>query len=242
MSVAVAVAVAAVLATAGVAQSLSGFGFALLSVPLLATLIGPRDAVVLSTCLGLMTSATLLARNHHHARWPTVGRLLAGAVVGMPLGLLLLFGLRPGVLRAFIAVMVLVAVVLIARNVRLPVHGPGAEVTAGLVSGALNTSTSMNGPPLVITLQGQGLPPDVFRATISAVFVASGVIATVTFAVAGQIDHTVLVGLAVGVPAVAAGFLGGEALFRRTDPARFRTIVLAMLTASALVALVTLLF
>jgi uncharacterized protein len=240
VSLHIALGVFAVLVVAGAAQSLSGFGFSLLAVPMLATLLGPRHGVVLASCLGLIVSTLLLIRNHDHTRWPTAGRLLGGAVLGMPIGLLLLFGLNPSVLRATIAVAVLVAAFLIAREVQLPVHGPRAEVTAGLVSGALNTSTSMNGPPLVITLQGQGLAPDVFRATLSAVFVASGVIANTSFAVTGQIDHTVRVGILVGAPAALVGFVGGEMVFRRTDPRRFRTIVLTMLVASALVALASL--
>lgn len=241
MTLAVALGVVAVLVVAGGAQSLSGFGFSLLSVPLLATLLGPRHGVVLATFLGLMTSATLLARNHRHVRWSTAGRLVAGAAVGMPLGLLLLFGLDADVLRAGIAVLVLVATVLIARDVRLPVRGGPAEVFMGVVSGALNTSTSMNGPPLVITLQGQGLAPDTFRATLSAVFVASGVLAVTLFTATDQVDRTVLAGIALGIPATLAGFTVGDVVFRRTDPARFRTIVLGMLAASALIALVSLL-
>jgi uncharacterized membrane protein YfcA len=240
VSLAAAFAIAGILVVAGGAQGLSGFGFSLICVPVLVTVLSPSEGVTVAIFIGLALNVALALRHRDHARWPTAGRLIAGAVVGMPVGLAVLVAIEPRPFRAMVAVLVLVATVLIWRRVALPVHGPGAEVVAGVVSGALNTSTSMNGPPLVLTLQGQGMPPSQFRGTLAAVLVASNVITSLLLIGAGKVTHDVLLGVLIGGPAAAGGLFLGEHAFRRIDPARFRAIVLWMLVASAVVALVAL--
>ena len=240
MTIGAVLAIAGILFVAGTAQGLTAFGFSLVSVPVLVTVLTPSEGVALAILIGLGINIALATRNRGHARWPTAGRLIGGAMVGMPLGLVVLLAVEPRPLRAAIAVLVLVATFLIWRQVRLPVHGPVAEVVAGVVSGTLNTSTSMNGPPLVITLQGQGLAPEEFRGTLSAVLVASNVITALLLIAAGKVTADVLAGVVIGAPAAAAGFVVGARRFRRPGRERYRAIVLWMLVASAAVALLAL--
>jgi uncharacterized membrane protein YfcA len=97
----------------------------------------------------------------------------------------------------------------------------------------------MNGPPLVVMLQAMGLRPHAFRATLQAVFCSQDTAAVVGFAIAGQIDHTVLVAVAAGLPGLPLGWLLGDRVFTGIDPSVFRRVVLAMLVVSAVAAAVS---
>ena len=110
-------------------------------------------------------------------------------------------------------------------------------VTVGAASGALLSSTGMNGPPLVAAFQAQGMPPQQFRATLSTVFVSQDAAAIVLLALAGAMTEEALLAAAIGVPMLIAGWPLGNRLFHRLPPAAFRRVVLVMLAVTALVAL-----
>jgi uncharacterized membrane protein YfcA len=233
VTVAVAIGLGAVVAGAALVQQISGFGFALLSVPLMALLIDAKDAVVLAALFGLASSTLLVARAHHGVVWPVAWRMLASAAVGMPLGLVVLLAVDEGVLRLIIAAAVLIFVAVLLTGFTVRGRGRGVDVAAGFVSGVLNTSVSTNGPPLVLALQARGLGPAEFRGTISAVFVGSSLVGNLLLAAAGRWTAEVGRGLLIGAPALVIGWLIGHRLAGLVSPARFRRLVIALLLASA---------
>ncbi len=72
MSIALVAGLTAVLLLASVVQAVSGFGFALLSMPLLSVIVDTKDAVAVSTLVGTLASTVMLARHRRHVCWPLV--------------------------------------------------------------------------------------------------------------------------------------------------------------------------
>ena len=129
MSPAVVVGLAAALLIASMVQSITGFGFALLSMPLLTLVIDAKDAVAVSTIVGALASFNLLARTYRYVRWDLARSLLAGAVAGMPLGLVVLVRVDARALKVLIAVAGLGFVAILARGWRL--EGVGHRAGGG---------------------------------------------------------------------------------------------------------------
>jgi uncharacterized protein len=236
MTAAAVAAVAAVFLLAAVVQAVTGFGFALVAVPLLALVIDPVAAVVATTAVSLLLSVAAIRDDRDAIRWREAAIVTAAGVLGMPLGLLVLARVPAELLTAVIAVVLLASTVVVARRPRLPA-GRGPEIGVGVLSGALLTSTGMNGPPLVVAFQARGMPPRAFRGTLAAVFLAQGVVALALLAFDAKVTATSLAAAAVGVPMLAVGWLVGNRAFHRLDPALYRRLVLALLVVSALVAL-----
>lgn len=234
-----AVAIALLSAAAAFVQALSGFGFSLFLVPLLAIVVGAKDAVVLANALGVAVNMTMVARTRKLVSWRLGTALFAGAAAGMPLGLVVLIVIAPALLQAAIALLVLATTVALWRGWRAGLAGRAAEVGAGIVSGVLNTSTSMSGPPVVLFLQARGTSPAVFRATLGAFFLASGAVALALFGASGRLGSTLLLQTLVAVPGLLLGFFGGDAVFARLGEFRFRRLVFVILSCTAAVALVT---
>jgi hypothetical protein len=180
-----AVAIIALAFTAAVIQSLSGFGFALFIVPFLAILIGPRDTVLLSNLMSTFSSGMQSRTLRHSAERRTALTLMAGSAAGMPIGLAVLLLLDPTALKLVIAIMVIVFTLLLMRGLELHRAGAAGDFATGLTSGILNTSTSMSGPPVVMYLQGKGMPPLRFRATIATFFAMSSAVAVVLLLATG---------------------------------------------------------
>lgn len=233
MDVAALAGVAVALVVASSAQAVTGFGFALLAMPLLSLAVGAKDAVAVSSLVGTLGSMLLLARYRHQVRWGLVRPLLAGAVVGMPLGLYLLVVVDERTLKLAIAATVLVFVGVLASGWKLEGTGRVVDLAAGFVSGVLNTSVSTNGPPLVLSLHARNLDPDVFRGTISAVFAASALVGDALFASAGRYNSTVLLYAAVGPFALVVGNVVGRMAGPHLTVRRFRAAVLGLLVLAS---------
>ena len=117
--------------------------------------------------------------------------------------------------------------------------GTGGAVTAGLASGALTTSVSLSGPPLVLWFRARGLSPAEMRASLAAAFLFLNLIGAGLLLAAGDgfdaFQPDVLGPLLV---LVVAGHLLGTWLFRRVDAERFSALVLALVVAGGLASVV----
>lgn len=231
-------AVALVVGAASLVQSVAGFGLALFAVPLLSFAIDPKMAVVVVGTVGIVASTSLAVRELEHCDRPTAKRMILGAALGSPVGIVLLEAAPEQALRLALSAFIIAFLVVQLRGFTLHAVGPRVDLGAGIVSGALNTSLSTNGPPLVAVLHARHLAPPVFRATISVVFSASNLLALVLFALADRYDRPTLEAVAVAVPALLAGQLLGGRVRHRVPPTGFRRVVtgLLALTAAASVA------
>jgi uncharacterized membrane protein YfcA len=155
----------------------------------------------------------------------------------MPIGLWLLETASVRAMQIVISVTVAVSAVLIGMGFRLRHSGTGAEVAAGLLSGALGTSTGTSGPPIVICLQSRGLPAARLRATIASQFVATGWLSVALLAIRGHVGwDDVLMALAA-LPLLALAWTLGAHSFQRLSQRHYDSLVVALLLTVAAVGL-----
>ena len=219
---------AAVFVLAAMAQAITGFGSALVAVPLLTLMVHPIVAVVAATAVSLVLTSGAAWRERSHVDVASARTLTVTGVLGMPLGLVLLALADESRLEVWIAATMLVMVLLVASGVRI---GPRGLPVAGLVSGALLTSTGMNGPPLVMALMDR--EPRGYRATLQGVFAVQDVVAVAAFLVLGYVDREVALLTASGVVGIPLGWRLGDAVFHRIPAARLRPVIVAGLVLTA---------
>ena len=225
--------VALAIAVASFAQSLSGFGFALLSVPLMTLVVSPRDAVIISTIIGATSTSIQAVLDRKHLDWPLAKRLSIASYIGMPFGLgAFLFVSETG-LRFGLGVVVLVATFLLLRGFRLHDEQHHYDWSLGLVAGVLATSTSTNGPPLVFLMQARQMAPATFRATINTVFALSNFGALALFLSAGKVTSQNLTGVAVALPSLGVALSLGYIVRRYVSAERFKYLVIVLLFLSS---------
>ena len=221
-----------------VVQNIVGFGFALLAVPLMVLAVDPHDAVVISTFLGLGSSTFQAVIGRHDAQWRLIARLSISALFGIPCGLLVFNHVDERVLKGCLAIGIFVAVLFLARRSNISHASSRLEIGAGFLSGALSSSLSTNGPPLVFALQGRGLPIAQFRATISAIFTISGIVTLASFLALRKVNSDSLIGVLVSLPVLGLGILIGHKLKPRLNEQNARRFVLLLLLAAGGSALV----
>lgn len=226
----------AAVAIAAAAQALSGFGFALIAVPVVAVLVGPKAAVVGLAVVGAFLVVWMTLRSAGTIDRRAVIVILASGVVGMPLGLLILERADERLLTAIIAVVVIAFAVLLWRGLRFPA-GRATDTVAGFAAGILSTSTGTSGPPFVIALTNRGVEPDEFRRTLAVLFLVQSFLSLALFFVSGQVTRDAVQVALAGFPGLVLGWTAGERAFSRLSAEAFRRIVLAMLLLSGLVSL-----
>ena len=228
--------VAAIFLVASVVQAVTGFGFSLVAVPLLALIIGPVPAVVAATTASMVISVAVVRDDWHFIRWRATTIFTVAGIVGMPLGLYVINQVSARTLTGLMAVAMLVSSVLVATGATLKSTAV-TDSAVGVTSGIMLTSTGLNGPPLVVSMQAMQMAPRPFRGTLSAVFLGQGVAAIALLATAGRVTDQAGIAALVAVPMLVAGWLIGNRVFHRIDPVVFRRVVLVMLFVTALVAL-----
>ena len=233
---------AALLAAFGSAfvRGLTGFGMAILLVPILALALTPLDAVLLANFLSIfigLSEIVRLVRGAERSAWIIAAVVLLSA----PFGFLALSWTSADIARlviALIAFSAFIAVLLPRRSAAQP--GMLATGGVGVVSGLMTGYAGMPGPPVVPYYVGRDIPRETAKASMMLIFTIAPFAPLCAGAVTGVLDWSMAVLAVCLFPAVLLGnWLGNKASGRVPDPT-WRTIVGLVLAGAAVAAFVRL--
>ena len=230
---------AAVAIVSGVIHGYTGFGAALVMVPLLALMYGPVEAIAVTSIAGLIGSAQIYPGAARIALWREVAPLTLAAVVATPLGVMLLFSVDPEWIRRAIGVFVLLAALLIMSGwVYRGRRGAAASAVTGAVCGAVSGVAGVGGPPVVVYCLAAPEAVAVQRANIvSSIGVVIALVLGGLVVGGGVNGGTAARGLVIA-PVYMAGFWAGVRLFAIAPQTLYRKVALWLLMATGLAALV----
>lgn len=226
--------IAGCIALASFAQSVSGFGFSLLAVPLMTLVVSAHDAVVIATIIGAISTSSQAVLDRTHVEWSIAKRLIITSYVGMPIGLMAFIFVSETALRLILGVIVVSATILLLRGFRLKDDAHHYDWLFGLISGFLSTSTSTNGPPLVFLMQARRVSAATFRATINTVFAVVNIGALALFIGAGKVNGSNLSGVVVALPSLGIALVLGYSARRHVTQSHFNTLVISLLFLSSI--------
>jgi uncharacterized membrane protein YfcA len=223
---------------AGLVQGLTGFGFALVSVPILTLFLSPKMVAPMMVMYGLMTNLIILYHARRFAQPRHVWPLALGGVLGVPIGVRLLVILSPDALRLLIGITVTLAAIFMALGVRVRIRNERlAFVPVGLASGILSGSIAVGGPPVILFFTNQGVPREVFRANITIFFSGISLAAIISFTVSGLFTSEALEYVAWFFPGLLVGVLAGNRFTNRLPEGVFRAIALVVVAAGGVLSI-----
>ena len=226
-------AVIVIICIAAVLQSISGFGFSLLAMPLLSIFVDIQDAVVIATLCGIFTNAVHLRKDFQLVERSIARRISLSALIGMPLGVVVLSVFSATHMRAIIGAVIVVLVFLMMRNFILKTENTNVDIVLGAFSGLLATSVSTNGPPLVFLLQSKQLDPWRLRATLAYVFTISGCASFIVLMIAGKGSIEAFQYAMLSLPAMYLGTIVGRKARLRVTQEAFKRLMYVLLLATA---------
>lgn len=219
---------------AGFVRGYSGFGFSALIVAASGLVTSPLHFVAVVVILETVMSLQAWQGAGPDVDWGRVKWLMAGAAVGLPLGLWALSGISEDAARTIISGYVLIMCVVLLAGFRLTaeVRGAGGNLAAGLVSGLAN-APGMGGLPVAAFFSAQPMQAAVFRATLIAYFPLLDLVSAPLYWLAGLVSwDTLWASLWLLPPTVLGNWLGGRHFFN-TDPQGFRRFAIVLLAGLA---------
>ena len=225
--------------SAGIIRGYSGFGFSMIAMMSVTLLLPPSEVVPIILMLEVVASLWLLPRVWRQVDWKSLVWLSAGVLVGTPAGVYLLVNIPPRPMRAAIAVVVMLVVVLLWRGFALKqMPGRGKTVAVGALSGLLNGSATIGGPPVILFYFSSPASVAVSRASLIAFFFGTDIVAFLMCLQQGLVTvKTATMGASFLVPMIL-GLGIGSRFFRQSKAEAFRRKVLILLLLLALAALV----
>ncbi len=223
------------LAMASFARGYSGFGFSALLVASWSLVGSPARAVAVALVLEVTASVLQAAAVWPDIPWRRVGLLMAGAVLGTPLGTHLLAVTDERTLRFGIAVFILLAAGALLAGLRLMRRGPRPLVLAvGVASGACNGAVAMGGLPVAVFLTAEDANPRVLRASVVAYIFLLDLTGLFFLSREGLVGRDTLSVAVFCLPVLAAGMWLGGRHFLGATPHGFRRVTLVLLMLLAL--------
>lgn len=215
---------------------LTGFGSAVIVVPIMVHVVPLHVAVPLIVLFDLLCTFWVGVRHWRHVSIIELRRMFPAMLLGIAVGTTLLADLGPKWPLIALGVFVLLVAV---RN--LTVSGAGGYREIGsrwahpfsLVGGVFSALFGTGGPIYTIYLARRLPDLSQFRATISVIILSGSIIRTVTFASAGFYSQDMILDAALALlPFCLLGLLIGSRLRRFIPPESLRTGISVLLAVA----------
>jgi uncharacterized membrane protein YfcA len=223
---------------AAVFRGFSGFGFALAAVPCLGLIMSPLQAVPIVIVLQFVVGLSDSREAAKSCDWASLRWLALGAVVGSPLGTLLLTSISVPWARLAIGCSTLAAVLALAKG-QLPSHATSrlSSFGYGVVAGVFNGLAAMPGPAAVTHYIAARLSDTVVRASLIMFFFFNAIIALASLLALGKLTSDIALAAGAGLPALWLGTSVGKQLLLRNKGLSYRAVCLILLSGIAAVAI-----
>jgi hypothetical protein len=218
-------------------SGLAGFAFALVASGVFFNVLAPLDAVPLVLAGSLAVQAMSLGALWRAVQWRRLAPFLVGGVVGVPIGVELLWALDPGVFRFLVGVfLVAYSGYMLMRSAPEPIArgGAAADGAIGLVGGVMGGLAGLSGAVPTIWCGLRGWSKDEQRGVYQPFIVVMQVLALAWIGGTIGVGQGTIGLFAICLPAMALGAWLGLRAYARVDDAQFRRIVLWLLMGSGL--------
>ena len=226
-------AVAAILA--GLVRGFTGFGTAMVYLPIAGQFLPPVQALVTLILIDFIGPMPAVPRAIREGHTRDVMRLVAGVLIGAPIGVAILLLLPPDAFRAGVSLISLALLAALISGVRYTgtVSRPMIYGIGG-ISGILHGAAGLPGPPVILLYMARPLPVEVIRASVLLFLFLADILVMAIFGIRGLLDGPSLVlGLCLVPPYLAAVMLGAR-LFHPRLATVYRWAAYTIIAVSAI--------
>ena len=210
-------------------QTITGFGFSLIVMPLATLLFGLKTAAPLIALTGLTLYTINLIRNWQAINSGEALRLGIAAIFGVPVGVWGLSNLNESMIKLALGIILIGFAIYSALNVRwsMIISSRWAWLV-GFLTGCLGGAYNTPGPPLIIYGSLREWQRVEFRGVLQALFLTTGILTTLSHWFARNLTPNVLTLYVYAAPALILGLIAGAFADRFINHRAFRIIVIAM--------------
>jgi len=214
-----------------------GFGYAMISIPLLSLVLAPKTAIPLSLLMGLGISCYLVISSYKDIKPKQILYLLIGSAMGVPFGVFTLKNISPEILEIAInAVIITSAMILFLKKGKniISVNTKLITILVGFLSGLLGGSTGISGPPVILYGLNQKWEKKTFRGNLLAYFAIWGIYTNIGYFLIGLVNFATffkyIIPSSIGL---IFGAISGKALCKIIPQKKYHKICWILIIALA---------
>lgn len=225
-----------VVAVSFVVEGLVGFGGNLLALPLANTFLSMKTAVPALTIVSLIIAIIRVCQNRAFISKKDYLKIMAGMLVGLPVGMLLLGFLPERLLKMFLGFFMIV--ISLKELYKLVVKKDAANekppkewllMLALFMGGVLQGAFASGGPFVVIYATQMIKVKEFFSTTLFAVWLTTNSLITIKDCVVGNLTPQVLMLVLFSLPAIALALWVSDVISKRLNGERFSVVVYGIL-------------
>jgi len=225
---------------AAMTQGITSFGFSLIGLPLLGIFLPLKIIVPILVIYSLVLNTIILYHIKEFIDFKRISILVIAGIIGTPFGVYLLKFSNESTLKLLIGIIITIAAIVNFSGYKIKVKNEKLSyIPVGLVSGLLNGSVSLGGPPIVLFLTNQDVEKQIFRANLTLYFWILNIITIPTHFLGGLITSEVIRYTAYLSPGLVVGTLLGIRLGNKLDENLFKKITLSLIMCMGVLSIIS---
>jgi len=195
---------------AGFIQGLSGFGSAIIAIPLLSFFLDIKTSVALVTMLGIIIGLINTRELFAHSDFRRLTPLIASALAGIPIGVMFITSMKESIVLFVLAILLIVYSIYSLKGLKFSLFShPYFAYISGFFSGYLGATLSISGPPVIVYTAAQNWPAKEKKSLLTNYFLLVSIFTAIGFYISGMLNDRVMIlfGYSV-IPLIIGTYLG----------------------------------
>ena len=211
---------------ASIIRGFNGFGFSATCISGFSFILPAIEIVPIILILEVVISIFMVPYIWNKIDWKFVFQILAGIIVGSPIGLYLLRYLSAEITHLSICLIVIFFSILLMKGyTNQKINNTYVKTFTGIISGTLNGLTTLGGMPVALFLLVTSIQPAIIRGSLAALFFLTDIYAFILSFFAGIVDMTTIYRTLPLIIILPIGVYIGDKFFVKSKEETYKKVV-----------------
>ena len=211
---------------ASIIRGFNGFGFSATCISGFSFILTAIEIVPIILILEVLISIFMIPYIWNKIDWSFVSKILVGIIIGSPIGLILLKYLDSEITHLSVCIIIIFFSLLLMKGYsNQNINNNFGKFLTGIVSGTLNSLTTLGGMPVALFLLVTSIQPAIIRASLAALFFLTDIYAFILSFFAGIVDWLTIYRTIPLIVILPIGVYIGNKFFVKSKEETYRKVV-----------------
>ena len=221
---------------ASIIRGFNGFGFSATCISGFSFILPAIEIVPIILILEVLISIFMIPYIWNKIDWSFVSKILIGIMIGSPIGLILLKYLDSEITHLSICIIIIFFSLLLMKGYsNQNINNNFGKFLTGIVSGTLNSLTTLGGMPVALFLLVTSIQPAIIRASLAALFFLTDIYAFILSFFAGIVDLLTIYRTIPLIVILPIGVYIGNKFFVKSKEETYRKVVFYFLITVSII-------
>ena len=221
---------------ASIIRGFNGFGFSATCISGFSFILPAIEIVPIILILEVLISIFMIPYIWNKIDWSFVSKILVGIIIGSPIGLILLKYLDSEITHLSVCIIIIFFSLLLMKGYsNQNINNNFGKFLTGIVSGTLNSLTTLGGMPVALFLLVISIQPAIIRASLAALFFLTDIYAFILSFFAGIVDWLTIYRTIPLIIILPIGVYIGNKFFVKSKEETYRKVVFYFLITVSII-------